>query len=139
MAISRKFWGLVVFIPLSCFAITKHQPNRYLPPKPLMTFTTPVVTIDSRFAPLEQARCTAFLPPRLVAGRGTEPGKPIVIDFIVGRNGDVEKPVILEGSDPALNGNVLDVISGWKYRPALCDGLPIEAEGRIEIGSQSRE
>jgi hypothetical protein len=104
-----------------------------------MTFTTPVVMIDSRFAPLEQPRCTAFLPPRLVAGRGTEPGKPIVIDFIVGRNGEVEKPVILEGSDPALNSNVLDVISGWRYRPALCDGLPIEAEGRIELGSQSRE
>ena len=139
MASVRWFWALMIVISLSCFAITKHQPNHFLPPKSLMNFTTPAVKIDSRFAPLEAERCSAFLPPRLVAGRGAEPGKPIIIDFIVGRNGDVEKPVILEGADAALNGIVLNAISGWRYRPALCDGFPIEAEGRIEFGSQPRE
>lgn len=134
---ARKLWPLAVLISLSCFAMTKNQPNHFLPPKPLMTFSTPVVALETRFSPLEEARCTAFFPPQLLAGRGAEPGKPIVIDFIVGRSGAVEKPVILEGSDPALNVNVLDVISGWRYRPALCDGLPIETEGRIELGSQS--
>ena len=87
---------------------------------------------------MEEARCAAFLPPRLVAGRGADPAKPIVVDFIVGRDGSVEKPVVLEGSDPAVNGNVVGMIRGWRYRPALCDGLPIEAEGRVELGSQSR-
>jgi hypothetical protein len=84
---------------------------------------------------MEEARCSAFLPPQLLVGPGAVPVKPIVIDFIVGRTGAVEKPVILEGSDPALNLSVVDVISGWRYRPALCDGLPIETEGRIEIST----
>ena len=87
---------------------------------------------------MEEARCSAFLPPQLVAGRGTDPAKPIVIDFIVDRDGTVEKPVILEGADPEWATDILDMISGWRYRPAMCDGLPIEAEGRIELGSQSR-
>jgi hypothetical protein len=136
--VARKLWPLAVLISISCFATTKNQPNHYLPPKPLISFSHPVITLDSRFSLLEEARCSAFLPPQLLAGRGTDPAKPIVIDFIVGRNGAVEKPVILESADPAVNVNVLDVISGWRYRPALCDGLPIETEGRIELGSPNR-
>ncbi len=136
---ARMLWPLAVLIPLACFGMARHQPNHNIVPRPLLSFNTPVVTHDSRFSPMEEARCSAFLPPRLVAGRGAEPEKPIVIDFIVGRDGAVEKPVIIEGADASLSVNVLDVISGWRYRPALCDGLPIEAEGRIELGgSQSR-
>lgn len=137
MRLSPRAWPLTVLISFSCFAITTHQPNRFTPPRPLITtFTAPVVSLDTRFAPLEEPRCSAFLPPRLVAGRGTVPSKPVVIDFIVGRNGNVEKPVILEGADSGLGA--LHAVRGWHYTPALCDGLPIEAEGRVELGSQSR-
>lgn len=135
---ARKLWPLALLISISCFPMSRHQPNRNLAPKPLLPFNTTVVTLDSRFSPMEEARCTAFLPPQLVAGRGTDPTRPIVIDFIVDRDGTVEKPVILEGADPEFNTDVLDMVSGWRYRPAMCDGLPIEAEGRIELGSQTR-
>lgn len=138
MRLSRTVWPLALLIPLTCFAYSKHHPTRFTQPKPLIPFHDQVVTVDMRFAPLEETRCTAFLPPRLVAGRGADFQKPVVIDFIVGRSGNVEKPVILEGADPAVNLDVLDVVSGWHYRPAMCDGLPIEAEGRVELGSQVR-
>lgn len=138
MTLAGRFWPLAVLLAVSSLAMTRKEPTRKLPSPPrLMTRLAPtVLTVDTRFAPLEQARCSAFLPPRLVSGHAAKPANPVEVDFIVGRNGQVEKPFLLEGTDSAVK--VVSVIRAWHYRPALCDGLPVEAEGRVKLGSQSR-
>lgn len=137
MTLARRIWPLAMLLSLSSLAMTRQDRNPRFPPSRLITqLTSRVETLDSRFVPLEESRCSAFLPPLLVSGYGAEPANPVVVDFIVGRDGRVEKPFVLEGADSAVH--VLDVMTRWNYRPALCDGLPVEAEGRVKLGSQSR-
>lgn len=102
----------------------------------LLTSSTAVVNHDSRFVPM-QSECSAFQPPRIVAGRGTgisdKTTRTVIVDFIVLKNGSVEHPFIVEGVEPSINQKVLETVTNWRYRPAMCDGQPSEAEGRIEV------
>jgi len=135
----RIICPLVLLVSLSCMAMSKAHFSRPIKPTSLIPFSTPTLAHNSRFFPMEEARCSAFLPPRLVVGRDADVPRTVVVDFIVGRDGNVEKPVILESQDPTFDPGILDIVRGWHYRPALCDGLPIDAEGRIQLGSsQSR-
>jgi TonB family protein len=88
-----------------------------------------------------RAQCTIFQPPRLITGRPAtstaSTPRTLVVDIIVLNSGHVEDPFIIEGGDPSLDDDVLEMISGWRYRPAMCDGNPIEAEGRIQVRLES--
>jgi len=57
----------------------------------------------------------------------------ITVSFIVGTDGRVHSLFILEGDNPAEDGTVLKAVRSWRYRPAKCNGVPIEAEARIEF------
>ncbi len=104
--------------------------------KGLLSLSSPAVGRDTRFAPMATG-CTVFQPPRLMAGRastskGTAP-RTLVIDLIVLDNGRVEDPMIVEGSDASIDDEILQMVGGWRYRPATCDGTPIPAEGRVHV------
>jgi len=57
----------------------------------------------------------------------------ITVSFIVGTDGRVHSLFILEGNNPAEDGSVLKAVRSWRYRPAKCNGIPIDAEARIEF------
>jgi len=66
------------------------------------------------------------------AGRG----KKVRVSFIIGTDGRVHSPLILESAGMAGDRHVLDTVRRWRYRPATCNGVPTETEGKIEFSSR---
>jgi TonB family protein len=60
-------------------------------------------------------------------------GIRVKVSFIIGADGRVHSPLILESAGSAGDRNVLQTVRAWRYRPATCNGVPTEAEGKIEF------
>lgn len=60
-------------------------------------------------------------------------GKRVRVSFIIGTDGRVHSPLILESAGPGGDRRVLDTVRTWRYRPATCNGIPTETEGKIEF------
>lgn len=57
----------------------------------------------------------------------------IKVSFIIGADGRVHSPLILQSAGPVGDRSVLRTVRTWRYRPATCNGVPTEAEGKIEF------
>jgi TonB family protein len=55
------------------------------------------------------------------------------VSFIIGTDGRVHSPLILESAGPRSDRRVIDTVRTWRYRPATCNGVPTETEGKIEF------
>jgi TonB family protein len=77
-------------------------------------------------APVALATPDPLLTP---AGRG----KRVRVSFIIGTDGRVHSPLILESAGMAGDRHVIDTVRRWRYRPAKCNGVPTETEGKIEF------
>jgi TonB family protein len=62
-----------------------------------------------------------------------KPKTRVTVSFIIGADGRVYSPLILESAGSSEDRTVLDAVRSWRYRPALCNGVPTEAEGKIEF------
>jgi TonB family protein len=60
----------------------------------------------------------------------------ITVSFIIGTDGRVHSPLILESLGPSGDRIVLDAVRAWRYRPATCNGVPTEVEGTIAFSSR---
>ena len=60
-------------------------------------------------------------------------GLKVKVSFIIGADGRVHSPLILQSAGPVGDRNVLRTVRTWRYRPATCNGVPTEAEGKIEF------
>jgi TonB family protein len=60
-------------------------------------------------------------------------GMKVKVSFIVGADGRVHSPLILQSAGPVGDRNVIRTLRTWRYRPATCNGVPTEAEGKIEF------
>jgi hypothetical protein len=60
----------------------------------------------------------------------------VTVSFIIGIDGRVHSPLILDGLGPSEDRIVLDAVRTWRYRPATCNGVPTEAEGKIAFSSR---
>jgi len=99
----------------SQFARVPHVSSQYVceyvqPPQPL---TTP----NPLFTPSNQ-------------------GRRVKVSFIIGTDGRVHSPLILESGGMAGDRHVLETVRNWRYRPATCNGVPTETEGKIEFSSR---
>ncbi len=56
------------------------------------------------------------------------------VSFIVGADGRVHSPFILDSGGPREDQVVLRAVRRWRYRPALCNGVPTDAEARVQFG-----
>jgi TonB family protein len=56
------------------------------------------------------------------------------VSFIVGADGRVHSPFILDSGGPREDQAVLHAVRRWRYRPALCNGVPTESEARVQFG-----
>ena len=63
-------------------------------------------------------------------------GQKIKVSFIIGTDGRVHSPLILESAGIAGDRHVLQTVRAWRYRPAMCNGVPTETEGKIEFSSR---
>ena len=55
----------------------------------------------------------------------------VVVDFIVGYDGRVYSPFVLEATDQASANEAMRVIKTWRFRPATCNKIPIDVEGKV--------
>jgi TonB family protein len=88
-----------------------------------------------------RARCEQTRPPEALTTpnpvlAGSDPSLKVKVSFIVGTDGRVHSPFILESAGSIEDHTVLQTVRGWRYRPALCNGVPTETEGKIEFSSR---
>jgi TonB family protein len=55
------------------------------------------------------------------------------VSFIVGADGRVHSPFILDSGGPHEDQVVLHAVRRWRYRPALCNGVPTDSEARVQF------
>jgi TonB family protein len=85
-----------------------------------------------------RSRCEDTQPPEALATPDpllvpAATGVKVKVSFIIGSDGRVHSPLILESAGATGDRNVLQTVRGWRYRPATCNGVPTEAEGKIEF------
>jgi TonB family protein len=66
----------------------------------------------------------------------TANGRKVKVSFIIGTDGHVHSPLILESSGLLGDWHVLQTVRTWRYRPATCNGVPTETEGKVEFSSR---
>ena len=100
---------------------------------------------DSEFAAMQQpaarAACGASRPPQALATPDplldeAELNSKVSVSFIVGTDGRVHSALILESAGPNEDRTILDAVRFWRYRPATCNGVPTEAEAKVEFSSR---
>ena len=100
---------------------------------------------DSEFATMAhataRAECGAVQPPQALATPDplldeSDLTAKVSVSFIVGTDGRVHSALILESAGPNEDRTILDAVRFWRYRPALCNGVPTEAEAKVEFSSR---
>lgn len=100
---------------------------------------------DSEFAGVEHhaARpgCEATQPPQALATPDPlvdepEPNAKVTVSFIVGIDGRVHSPLVLASTGSPEDRTILDAVRSWRYRPATCNGVPTDAEAKVEFSSR---
>jgi TonB family protein len=85
-----------------------------------------------------RSRCEDTRPPQALMTPDpslvpADAGMKVKVSFIVGADGRVHSPLILQSAGSVGDRNVLRTVRTWRYRPATCNGVPTEAEGKIEF------
>jgi TonB family protein len=136
----RKFIAvLLVLFPGLCFgksdgisesqkALTLREHRVWAPPKREIEFAS--------IGHTSRSSCEATHPPEALATPAPLLDNPkinikIKVSFIIGTDGRVHSPFILESAGAVDDQVVLDAVRTWRYRPATCNGVPTEAEARI--------
>ena len=55
------------------------------------------------------------------------------VSIIIGPDGRVQSPFVLDGAGPSQAEIILHAIHSWRYRPALCNGVPTDSEAVIRF------
>jgi hypothetical protein len=71
-------------------------------------------------------------PDPLIPGNGVK----IRLSFIIGSDGQVHSPIVLESAGTVQDRVVLETVQSWRYRPASCNSVPSESEARVEFSSR---
>ena len=87
-----------------------------------------------------RSRCEEVQPPQALTTPSplltTWRERKIKVSFIIGTDGRVHSPLILESAGPTGDRRVLQTVRTWRYRPATCNGVPTETEGKVEFSSR---
>ncbi len=60
----------------------------------------------------------------------------VAVSFVIGTDGRVHSPVVLESGGSDEDSNVLEAVRAWRYRPATCNAVPAETESKVEFSSR---
>lgn len=94
----------------------------------------------SEFSPLAEPlalpRCGASRPPEALATpdpllKIEDVNLRVRVSFIVGADGHVYSPFIMDSGGTLEDRVVLHVVQRWRYRPAMCNGVPTDSEARV--------
>jgi|SRR5579872_6977646 len=136
------FWLLALTIPCGAAipsilpsplqsSLHKREQKAWRAPSRAADFNeVPHVGARSRCEDTEPPEALATPDPLLVP---TAKGVKIKVSFIIGADGRVHSPLILESAGTMGDRDVLQTVRSWRYRPATCNGVPTETEGKIEF------
>lgn len=85
--------------------------------------TVPLAQLDGE--PQRIASAMPKVPRAVLAKRGKD---PLMIHFVIDREGLVRVPVVNAADDPALAQAVLTAVKQWRYSPPLQKGQPVAVE-----------
>jgi len=97
------------------------------------------------FAPLEdedvEMACESTQAPKALATphpswAGIPDNRKIIVNVIIGMDGQVYSPFILDGAGPAFDQKIMDTVRSWHYLPAMCNGVPADSEVKIQLSSR---
>lgn len=110
-----------------------------IPPHPVGRNAKPGTVSDADWLPpfAERNRCPAALPPKplatpLPALSKAHRGK-VKISFVIGTDGRLHKLVVLNSAGRTADSQAFNALRQWRYQPARCNGVPMEAEGTVEF------
>ena len=88
--------------------------------------------------PLALPRCGNVRPPEALLTPdpqlpAEDDDAPVRVSFIVGSDGHVHSAFVLNGAGPDEDEAVLRAVRHWRYRPALCNGVPNDSEARVRF------
>ncbi len=88
--------------------------------------------------PLALPTCGSVHPPEALVTpdpflHGNDDSMEVRVSFIVGADGRVHSAFVMESGGPAVDQNVLRAVRLWRYRPALCNGVPTDAEASVRF------
>ena len=143
----RRIWPafLLVVVPILALAVTTPEPHfRSARLDQRESQVTKHLTRASQFTDIlhvSRPSCEEVQPPEALATpdplfTSTARGKNVKVSFIIGTDGHVHSPLILESAGLAGDRHVLQTVRTWRYRPATCNGVPTETEGKIEFSSR---
>ena len=97
--------------------------------------------ITSALQSRTHANCEASRPPEPLATPdplldAAEPNTRVSVSFIIGTDGRVYSPLILESAGANQDRTILDTVRAWRYRPATCNGAATETESKVEFSSR---
>ena len=141
----RKLLSLVlVLFPGVGFALHSNILSNHIPLQEHESQVWAYTKRESEFSSIAHTtrnNCEATRPPEALATPSPLLDSPnlntkIKVSFIIGTDGRVHSPFILESAGSSEDRLVLDTVRSWRYRPATCNGVPTEAEARIGFSSR---
>jgi TonB family protein len=115
-------------------------------PRPETTFWKTLES-DSKFVPVPRsmpsATCEFSTPPEplatpspLIDAAAADNG--LTVSFVIGADGLVHSALLLKSAGNSEDHAVLKTVRSWRYRPALCNGVPSETEATVAFSSRRR-
>jgi len=150
-ATSRTALGAVVFLAalngiLAWCAVTSPSPLRVFPRRvPLNQIEQTLRRAPahiSEFSPVSEPlalpKCGNVRPPEALLTPDPllhvqDDDLNVRVSFIVGSDGHVHSAFVLDSGGSDEDQIVLRAVRFWRYRPALCNGVPTDSEARVRF------
>lgn len=146
---SHKLWPLVcvLLLPMLCLASMESDVGRTTTDQPLKGRQPQLgnsAARKTRFADVphmaQRSLCEISRAPEPLATPDPlldTPGNlKLTISFIVGTDGRVHSAFILQSGGSNEDRAVLRTVRSWRYRPAMCNGIPTESEAKVQFSSR---
>jgi hypothetical protein len=143
------FLALIASLPALCLASVESAPVRIAGGQAPLTAREHrlwnAAIHDSEYATMvhsaSRTSCGAAEPPQALATpdpllEEVDLNSKVSVSFIIGTDGHVHSPLILESAGPSEDRTILDAVLYWRYRPARCNGVPTDAEAKVEFSSR---
>ena len=150
-ATSRTARGAVVSLAalssvLAWCAATSPSPSRVMPRRVPLTQLEKTLRRGpahiSEFSPVSEPlalpKCGSVRPPEALLTpdpllHAQDDDMNVRVSFIVGSDGHVHSAFVLNSGGPDEDQIVLRAVRFWRYRPALCNGVPTDSEALIRF------
>jgi TonB family protein len=131
---------------LAWCAVTSPSPFRVIPRRvPLMQLEETLRRVPahiSEFSPVSEPlalpKCGNVRPPEALLTPDPllhvkDDDLNVRVSFIVGSDGHVHSAFVLDSGGSDEDQIVLRAVRFWRYRPALCNGVPTDSEARVRF------